>query len=194
MRANLTDTYTYGGKFYGPGNDIEIPPEMAASLRQRGILPDGEGDDSGDVLSSLPPGAVAGYFVPGDSISSPVATRLGAGLVARPQAIVTPGDPVQRAAATAQPFTASAVERNTADPSAGLPPPVVHTLEGQAVEPDQDDEAEGEAEDGEENPEAEEGSEASETTPPPSEGTTTPAPSRPSRVTSRPRSTAATPE
>lgn len=114
--VTLTETYVCRGKILLPGTH-QITEAQEKSLREIGVI----GKDAGRPASE------------GETV------YLASGAIVNPTpAGVTPGDPVQRASAVVNPVAPSAVDRQTADPSTDLPPPVVHTTEGQAVEPDPD--------------------------------------------------------
>lgn len=200
MKVTLTRTHLYNGKHYGPG-EHDVSADMIDALKRVGDLPaDFGGPEANTAPQQIPQGAVAGFFVPADMTGfDPRNVRLGTGNVPTPAPQgVTPGDPVQRASAPLGPIApASATESQTADPAAGLPPPVVHTSEGAAVSPDDLDDAEtgeGAEDDGDDDdsdetsdPSADAGAETETETAPEAE-----APARRGgRVTSRPRSSAA---
>ncbi len=174
----LQRTYLVSGRHVGPG-EADLTEEEIGHLRSVGALDEAKPAGAGNAiaLTSQEPGTIL--------------TQQG----------VTPGDPVQRAATP--PLGAVAVgpiELRTESASATLPPPVVHTPEGEAVVPDAvEDDGDGEddaldpdaetggdgSEDGESGSEADSGSQSG------SEGTTeTPPadpPARRGRVTAQPR-------
>jgi hypothetical protein len=174
--VTLTDTYVCRGKILLPGSH-EVTDEQHKALQSVGAIPKAE-------ASADSPRA-----------SRPSPTRLASGAVVRqtPDG-VTPGDPVQRQSVTVTPLVPSAADRNTADPAAGLPPPMVHTETGEAVETEAETETGGETEaetetGGETEDDGEGGTEDNpESTPSAEQGTAPSASrSRPQRVTSRPR-------
>ena len=169
--VTLSETYVCRGKILVPGTHT-VSDDQYKSLQEVGAVKAEETDKS-----KAEDGKV---------------TRLASGAVISPTPSgVTPGDPVQRASVVPRPVVPSAVEQNTADPAAGLPPPVVHTSEGEAVEPDPDgSEGEDPEDDGSGEGDDPEGDDADpDAINPPAEATKPPA--RPSRVPSRPRTPAA---
>jgi hypothetical protein len=168
--VTLTDTYVCRGKILLPGSH-DVTDEQHKALQSVGAIPKAE-------ASADSPRA-----------SRPSPTRLASGAVVRQTpAGVTPGDPVQRQSVTVTPLVPSAADLNTADPAAGLPPPMVHTETGEAVETEAETETGGETEDDGED-DGEDGTEDNpEATPSAEQGTAPSASrSRPQRVTSRPR-------
>lgn len=206
--VTLTEAYTCQGRILLPGTHT-VTDEMLGHLRSVGAVPqaeDGETPSSPFGVRDLPPGAVLGAFYPlttqgGAPVSLPGdPVRLSRGNVPTPSTSgVTPGDPVQRASATVGSTVASAVERQTSDPATGLPPPVVHTSDGEAVDPlddgddglDNEDTGDGESDHDEDHPEDAEveteapaaPAEAPQTAAPSTASSTRP---RAPRVTSRP--------
>lgn len=99
---------------------------------------------------------------------------------------VTPGDPVRRAGVrtVTQDFGTIGMQQ-TADPSSGLPPPVIHTTAGIATEPSEDDDSDDESDDEEDTDEAQTSTPGTSDTLTATEPDTQARPSR--RVGSRPR-------
>lgn len=192
VQVTLTDTYVCRGQILTPG-DWDVTDEQHKHLQNVGAVPK---DDDAE------PEAPVNRARPVDPNRQ---TRLASGATvnANPPG-VTPGDPVQRGSVAPRPVVVSAVERDTADPSTGMPPPVVHTAEGEAVEslPEagatQTTAAEAAPEDGADESTGDEGtapeSEAASSDTEDASSAATSTRSRPARVTSRPRSSSGTSE
>lgn len=185
-KHTLNRTYLVSGRHVGPG-EVDLSEDEVSHLRSVGAL---EAEAEAERFSDFP----LLSHEPGTIVA---------------QQGVTPGDPVQRASSpTPAAIVSGPIELQTQDPAAGMPPPVVHTSEGEAVEPkaaEDDDDGEDDtsdsgseteddgSEDGKSETEADSGSQSGsdgEGDTPPAEAVPAPAPRRGGRVTAQPRPSA----
>lgn len=151
-RHTLPRSVGFRGRIYTPGDHDDLPDEMIEGLRRKGIIPKEDGTIntpparlSGSPLVapaapladtprplSGPTGTIATLSQQPTRRRDPGQRRLSP---SQDQGI-TPGDPVGRPAmALGDVSSPSAVDLRTNDPTSGMPPPVVHTAEGEAVDP-----------------------------------------------------------